>query len=101
MRDPQSISVNDDTRLVPMWSMAAAVAAFVAVEYYFWFLMPEQQHHQPPMGMRIYLNVSCGLLASIYCLMVGYVSEDAPRRAMSVRFWIPICIVMPGGIGTV
>jgi len=33
--------------------------------------------------------------------MVGYVSKDAPRRAMSSRFWIVICIVMPCGIGAV
>jgi predicted amidophosphoribosyltransferase len=33
--------------------------------------------------------------------MVGYVSKDAPRRAMSARFWIAICFVMPGGIGAV
>ncbi len=33
--------------------------------------------------------------------MVGYVSKDAPRRAMSSRFWMLICFVMPGGIGAV
>ena len=33
--------------------------------------------------------------------MVGYVSKDAPRRAMSARFWIALCFVMPGGIGAV
>jgi predicted amidophosphoribosyltransferase len=41
------------------------------------------------------------LLASVYFLMVGYVSKDAPRRAMSARFWIVLCLVMPGGIGAV
>ena len=33
--------------------------------------------------------------------MVGFVSKDAPRRAMSMRFWIMICFVMPAGIGAV
>jgi ribosomal protein L34E len=55
----------------------------------------------PPLGLRIYLNLSWGLLAAIYFLMVGYVSKDAPRRAMSSRFWMAICFVMPGGIGAV
>jgi predicted amidophosphoribosyltransferase len=32
---------------------------------------------------------------------VGFVSKDAPRRAMSSRFWMLICFVMPGGIGAV
>ena len=55
----------------------------------------------PPLGLRIYFNLSWGLLVSLYFLMVGYVSKDAPRRAMSARFWIALCFVMPGGIGAV
>ena len=101
MRDPQSIAAHEDARLIPVWSIVAAAAAFVLVEYYFWLILPGQQHHLPPLGLRIYLNFSWGLLAAIYFLMVGYVSKDAPRRAMSSRFWIVICFVMPGGIGAV
>ena len=101
MRDPQSISANDDTRMIPVWSIMAAAAAFVLVEYYFWLVLPEQQHHAPPLGFRIYFNVSAGLLLSLYFLMVGYISKDAPRRAMSTRFWMFICFVMPAGIGAV
>ena len=101
MRDPQLITVNEDARLVPVWSIVVAVAAFVGVEYYFWLVLPKQQHHIPPMGFRIYFDLSWGLLAALYFLMVGYVSKDAPRRAMSVRFWMLICFVMPAGIGAV
>lgn len=102
MRDPQSITVNEDARLIPVWSIVASVAAFVLVEYYFWAILPGQRTHPgPPIGLRIYLNLSWGLLASLYFLMVGYVSQDAPRRAMSARFWIVLCFVMPGGIGAV
>ena len=35
MRNPESISVNEDPRLIPVWSIVVAVTAFVAVEYYF------------------------------------------------------------------
>ena len=101
MRDPELINTNEDTRLVPVWSIMAAAAAFVLVEYYFWIVFPQTPHHVPPLGLRIYLNLSWGLLASMYFLMVGYVSKDAPRRAMSSRFWMLICFVMPGGIGAV
>jgi hypothetical protein len=100
MRDPQSISANEDARLIPVWSIVVAAAAFVLVEYYCWQVLPGQ-HHPPPIGFRIYLNLSWGMLAALYFLMVGYVSKDAPRRAMSARFWIAICFVMPGGIGAV
>ena len=65
-------------------------------------VLPEQRHHPgPPLGFRIYFSLSWGLLAALYFLMIGYVSKDAPRRAMSARFWMLICFVMPGGIGAV
>jgi hypothetical protein len=101
MRKPPAITVNDDERMIPMWSILAAVAAFVLVEYYFWIVAAEQRHHLPPIGLRLYFNLSWGLLASVYFLMVGYISKDAPRRAMSTRLWVLICFVMPGGMGAV
>jgi hypothetical protein len=101
MRDPQSITVDEDARLIPVWSIIAASAAFGLVEYYFWQVLPTQAHHLPPLGLRIYFNLSWGVLAAIYFLMIGYVSRDAARRAMSTRFWMLICFVMPGGIGAV
>jgi hypothetical protein len=101
MRDPQSISTDVDERLFPVWSIVVAALTFVLVEYYLWLVLPERQHNAPPLGFRIYFSLSWGFLASLYILMVGYVSRDAPRRAMSTRFWILICFVMPGGIGVV
>jgi len=102
MREPQDIRVNDDARMIPTWSVIAASLAFVLTEYYFWLVAPASRHHQPPaLGLRLYFNLSWGLLAALYFLMVGYVSKDAPRRGMSTRFWMMICFVMPGGIGAV
>jgi hypothetical protein len=101
MLDPQSIAVNEEERLIPHWSIVLAAVAFLLVEYYLWIVLPGQSHHAPPLGFRIYFNLTWGLLLALYCLMVGYVSEDAPRRAMSARLWILVCFVMPGGIGAV
>ena len=102
MNEPQSITVNDDAKLVPLWSIIAAIATFLAVEYYFWFVLPDQHHHTPPpIGFRIYFNLCWGVLSALYFLMVGYISKDAPRRAMSMRFWMLVCFVMPAGIGAV
>jgi hypothetical protein len=101
MLEPQSITVHEDTHMFPVWSVLVATAAFVLVEYYFWMVLPSQQHHVPPIGFRIYFNLSWGVLFALYFLMVGYVSKDAPRRGMSSRFWMLLCFVMPGGIGAV
>jgi double zinc ribbon protein len=102
MREPQSIAVNEDQRVIPTWSILSAVLAFLLVEYYWWIIAPGQRHHPaPPLGLRIYFDLSWGLLAALYFLMMGYVSKDAPRRAMNTRFWMLVCLVMPGGIGAV
>jgi hypothetical protein len=102
--EPTDQLMDQDSRLIPLWSIVIAIAAFVGVEYYFWFVLPAHHNHQDhpiPLGFRIYFNVSWGVLAALYFLMVGYISKDAPRRAMSSRFWMLICFVMPGGIGAV
>lgn len=102
MRNIEKIGVDDDAKLIPLWSILVAIAAFAGVEYYFWMVLPEHRHHSAgPLGLRIYFNLSWGLLAALYFLMVGYVSKDAPRRTMSARFWMLLCFVMPGGIGAV
>src|ERR1039457_6182752 len=70
MRDPQSITVNDDERIIPVWSIIVASGAFVLVEYYFWMVAPEQRHHAPPpLGFRIYFNLSWGIVAALYFLL--------------------------------
>ncbi len=102
MRDPQTITVNEDERRIPVWSIVLAVLGFTLVEYYLWVVAPEQRHHAPPpLGFRIYFNLSWGVVLALYCLMVGFISKDAPRRGMSTRFWMLVCFVMPGGIGAV
>ena len=102
MRDPQAISLNEDERLFPIWSIVAAAIAFILVEYYWWVVAPTQRHHPAPaLVLRIYFNLSWGVISALYFLMVGYISKDSPRRAMSPRFWIVVCFVMPPGIGAV
>jgi hypothetical protein len=102
MPDTTSMTMHDEERMIPVWSIIAASVVFVLVEYYFWVVAPEQRHHAPPpIGLRLYFNLSWGVVASLYILMVGYISKDAPRRAMSTRFWMFICFVMPAGIGAV
>ncbi len=90
-------------KMVPRWSIALAVAAFVGMQYFFWVVLPAHRHHPPttPVGLRFYFAISWSALASLYVLMVGYVSRDAPRRGMGSRLWIIICMVMPGGVGAV
>ena len=64
MRDPESIAVNEDERMIPVWSIIVASVAFVLVEYYFWMVAPEQRHHAPrlPHLLQPFLGrVDCAL----------------------------------------
>jgi hypothetical protein len=96
-------SFSEEMRLIPRWSVALAVFAFVFMQYISWVVLPAHRHHPPsmPLGLRMYLALSWSALAGLYVLMVGYVSRDAPRRSMSSRLWIIVCLVLPGGIGAV
>lgn len=101
-RERQGLSLYEDVRLIPRWSVVLAVAAFVAMQYVYWVIVPQSKHHPgPPIGFRVYFSLSWSTICALYFLTVGYVTKDAPRRAMSTRFWIMICLLMPGGPGAV
>lgn len=95
-------SLSSEVKLIPRWSIALSVLAFVAMQYLFWVVIPPLRHHPTtmPLSVRLYFALSWSSMASLYVLMVGYVSQDAPRRNMSMSFWTLICL-MPGGIGSV
>ncbi len=98
-----SSSFSEEMQLIPLWSVALSIFAFIFMQYINWVVLPAHRHHPPsmPLGLRLYLALSWSALAALYVLMVGYVSRDAPRRSMSSRLWIVVCLVMPGGIGAV
>jgi hypothetical protein len=100
-------SISEEVKLIPRWSIAVASLAFVFMQYLLWVILPayrQSLHMRPvaaPLGVRFYFALSWGSLAALYVLMVGYVSRDAPRRGMSTRLWVVICLAMQGGIGLV
>ena len=97
-----AFSFSDEVKLIPRWSVALAVLAFVGMQYIFWVMLPVHRHHDPPpFGLRLYLAMSWSALAALYMLMVGYVCRDTERRGMQARLWIVVCLVLPGGIGAV
>ena len=77
------------------------------MQYLYWVILPayrvayKMRPIAAPFGVRFYFALSWSALAALYVLMVGYVSRDAPRRSMSTRLWVVICLAMPGGIGSV
>jgi hypothetical protein len=100
-------SITEEVKLIPRWSIAIAALVFVFMQYLYWVILPAYRvayHVRPiaaPFGVRFYFALSWSTLAALYVLMVGYVSRDAPRRNMSTRLWVVICLAMQGGIGLV
>ena len=101
-RSNQQPRFSSELKLIPRWSVALAVLAFVAVQYLWWVVLPAHRHHPGlPNGVRFYFALTWSALAALYMLMIGYVSKDAPRRMMSAQIWMLICFVMPAGVGSV
>src|SRR3984957_8237732 len=100
-------ALNEEVKLIPRWSIAAATVVFVFMQYLYWVILPAYRvalHVRPiaaPVGVRFYFALSWSSLAALYVLMGGYVSRDAPRRNMSTRLGVVICLAMQGGIGLV
>src|ERR1700683_5060835 len=98
-------SFTEEVKLIPRWSIAAASLVFVFMQYLYWVILPAYRlayKGRPiaaPLWVRFYFALSWSALAALYVLMVVYVSRDAPRRSMSTRTWVIICLAMPGGIG--
>jgi hypothetical protein len=99
-----SSTFSEEMKLIPTWSIVASVVAFIFMQYLWWVIIPAARRSHPstaPFGVRFYFALSASTLAALYMLMVGYVSRDAPRRAMTTRLWVIVCLALPGGIGSV
>ncbi len=103
--EDQLPTLSSEIGLIPRWSVAASALAFVSVLYLFWVVLPQYRQHPPhhtlPFGVRLYFALSWSALSALYMLMIGYISRDTRRRAMRARFWIVVCLALPGGIGAV
>jgi hypothetical protein len=99
--EEQRPQISDEIRLIPMWSVALAVALFAAVQATVHLYLAQHQHNLPPRGFLIFWSVAWGTVIAVYTLMVGYVTRDAKRRGMNLALWTPLVIFMPGAIGLV
>ncbi len=107
--DRRAAGASDDLGLIPWWSIALAVTAFIGMQYVFHGMMPLPRHEGGSMShgrhdfgpMRLLMGYSWGTLVASYVLLVGYVSRDVKRRNMQPGLWMLLVVLMPGGIGAV
>jgi hypothetical protein len=98
-RSQEAATDEDQLSLIPAWSVILAIIVFGSIQYLFQGVMPHHRHEMLP--MRILMGYSWGTAFATYVLLIGYVSRDVKRRAMSAGLWMLVVIVMPGGIGAV
>lgn len=90
----------DGLSIIPMWSVILAVIVFIGVQIFMDSAPPP--HRRPgSLPMHLIFGYTTGTALASYVLLVGYVSRDVKRRAMSAPLWILIVLVMPGGIGAI
>jgi len=99
--DENRPQISEEIRLIPLWSVALAIALFAAVQFTVHVYLTQHQHNLPPRGFLIFWSLAWGTVLAVYCLMVGYVTRDAKRRGMNLALWTPLVIFMPGAIGLV
>jgi len=99
--DEMRPQISEEIRLIPLWSVALAIALFAAVQATVHLYLTQHQHNLPPRGFLIFWSLAWGTVLAVYSLMVGYVTRDAKRRGMNLALWTPLVIFMPGAIGLV
>ena len=99
--EEQRPQVSDELKLIPLWSVALAIALFAAVQATVHMYLVQHQHNIPPRGFLIFWSLAWGTVVAVYALMVGYVTRDVKRRGMNLALWTPLVIFMPGAIGLV
>jgi len=100
--EPASSGGGDSLRMIPLWSSILAVVVFIGWMY-FMNSGPPPHHHPSPLQQATHLAFvfTTGTALASYVLLVGYVSRDVKRRAMSAPMWMLIVLVMPGGMGAI
>jgi hypothetical protein len=118
--EPTGSSESDNLKMIPLWASALAIVVFLGWMYFMNRSSPPPSPPRPaavstapsapaprnhPITWRQVTHhafvFTTGTALASYILLVGYVSRDVKRRAMSAPLWMLIVLVMPGGMGAV
>jgi Double zinc ribbon len=122
--EPTASGEGESLKMIPLWASVLAIVVFVG-----WMVfmnrppsisspvtsqpasasprpapnVPGPRHRRSPLEQATHLAFvfTTGTALASYILLVGYVSRDVKRRAMSAPLWMLIVLVMPGGMGAV
>lgn len=88
-----------EIKIIPGWAWTLAAVAFGGAQLIFNLLF--EGPGAPPVWARVLLGLAAGTLLAGYFLLIGYVSRDARRRAMSSIVWTLVAILIPNGLGII
>jgi len=93
-------NMNEESRMIPWWSVVLAIAAFVCWQWLVHGILVPLDPRPKPLPLVIFWGVMVGLFFGFYMLMIGYVNRDAKRRGMNAGLWTLIMVLLlASGIG--
>jgi hypothetical protein len=100
MPNQPQLTANEESRLIPWWSVILAIAAFVGWQALVHLVMVPRDPNPKPLPLVIFWGVMVGFFFAFYMLMIGYVNRDAQRRGMNSALWTLIMVLLlASGIG--
>lgn len=100
MANSNQANTNDESRLIPWWSVVMAIGAFACWQWLVHTVLVPLDPRPKPLPLVIFWGVMVGLFFGFYMLMVGYVNRDAKRRGMNSGLWTLIMLLLlVSGIG--
>ena len=91
--------IREEIKLVPTWAVALAALLFVGLQSFLFLIAFPRDPHAPPLPLRVLIAVLAGSVLVCCTLLVGYVNQDAKRRAMNSKLWTVLVIFIPNAIG--
>jgi len=90
---------SDEVAIIPGFLYPIAIAAFACLVYLFVSFLPGHDPkalHAPGSWCA---GIAVGTVVAVWVLLIGYVNQDAKRRAMGQLLWTLLAMFVPNMIG--
>ena len=85
--------------IIPWVMYPLAAIGFICMVFLFVVVLPQHDPKAVHGPARVLVGIVVGCVLAAYLLLVGYVNQDAKRRAMGQLLWTLLVIFIPNGIG--
>ncbi len=98
LKNETKIGFSAEVSLIPVWAWILAVVGFAAMQV---VAQVVRQPDAPTPLVRALMGLLVGAVVACYLLLIGYITRDARRRAMSPVLWTFVAILIPNALGII